>query len=139
MKDFLSAEQLHLTDAEYSALLLVEERFRTDPPPHILDTHVAGACSSPGSQTFFNMNAVEVSVELTDHSCGTAMCLLGWAQYLTQDYPFSRFMESPIGDLFFPEESSPAYQATPPQALKVLQNYLTTGQIDWNLIKEVAP
>lgn len=81
--------------------------------------------------------------------CGTTACIGGWVEnlfcgtrYVTVDGAAGALIGlSPTEsqDLFYPArfctKDFAAYEATPVQAVAVLDHYLATGEIDWSVVK----
>jgi len=98
----------------------------------------------------FNMSAhhIRTSEFWTDqsgHNCGTVACICGWANHLigsqdpTDDAAAAEFLglsEDNMLELFYPGSiralNSLVYDATPAQAVRVLEILRDEGIIDWD-------
>jgi hypothetical protein len=85
----------------------------------------------------FNMNNNGYSLM---HYCGTAACIGGWACYLLQEprlagipvQALTKFAGVPLSDadlICFPQ--GVGWSANPTQAVVLLENYQSTGVVDW--------
>lgn len=136
-QNFKTAAELAIENGEFDALVKVLgmlERGETSYAP-LNENKTSGYCLLPPSDrtpTMFNMDTV-----FGEADCGTTACMLGWAQFLTQDYSLfpDMNMTPETRDLFlyqtFIRADDPAWKATPEQAARALRNYLTLGEPRW--------
>lgn len=84
--------------------------------------------------------------DMSEWRCGTAACIGGWTETL---FAKKRLGESAVGALiglnpdqsealFYPDLPDPdgdarAWNATPAEAVKVLDHLLATGEVDWRV------
>lgn len=101
--------------------------------------HLRNLDNSAESKLGFDMEKWYGTRDETDHECGTACCICGHAQYLAmlELLPYSCFsdwLDIPNTDaaaITVPDEDIGAYDASPAQAVKLLEHYRDTGVVDW--------
>jgi len=106
------------------------------------------------SESFFDDNGF--NIESFTHSCGTASCIGGYAVALAKDMDvrsgnltgiaedFEAVARDYLGlsysegvDLFYPEHDNWA-EIDKNAAIKVLENLIETGVVDWSIVNDVS-
>lgn len=143
-----TADELHITQAEKDGLVWVRDGLRAGKFKHIDEDKG----EYPLGQNGFNMSIASKSYE-----CGTVGCIGGWVwvhmniERLMQDggvwylssadnhdadtYLYQKGPDCHLHHLYFPPGSN--YDAiTPLEAAQAIDNYLNTGDPDWESVIE---
>lgn len=137
-QNFKTPVDLGITDAEFDALHRVLGMLEREEVQHA--PGYGGICKSlPSSPTnrpapvYFNMGFIT-----GEHDCGTAGCILGWAQHIANRCLFERIRTPAIQRLFMMGSEGyvpglPVAQENirPAHAAIALRNYLTHGEPRW--------
>ena len=101
--------------------------------------------NSATSRRGFHMSYSAENADTSDHPCGTACCIGGWASVLTgfhaarpgkalMDMAGISFVDA--GSICYPDDSGfserSGWDATPEQAVSLLLHYRETGIVDWD-------
>lgn len=142
---YLSAEQLHITPDERTALLKVKRFLARVPLPKewaSRQNHRTTECTSP-SPALFNMNR-----SIAKYDCGTGCCIGGWMVLAMRGVRLTKVVkvtlehiatieryvqkEHPIlGRLFFPHTTQDYDSLTPQRAQQEIVTFLKTGKATW--------
>ena len=128
-QNFKTPTELGITDIEFDALqkvLGMLERGEILPAP---ETAVFDRRHGPETPTMFRMTSVWGYAE-----CGTACCLMGWAQHVANDRDlFMSWEGRSVEPLFFPLDGYCAIiSRNPEHGAIALRNYLTHGEPRWS-------
>jgi hypothetical protein len=133
-QSFKTAAQLQISKAEHETLVKVLgmlERGEIKPSPQRgrslgflpLDKLADYEIAEP---EFFDMRHV-----ICASDCGTSCCILGWAQYVSDDAVFNyNHSNRGLGYLFYPNREG-VDCTNPQQGAMALRNYLTSGFPRW--------
>jgi hypothetical protein len=137
---YLSANELGIEEWERNQLVKL-----VDTLPNTKHNSHNDSFEEGGTGCTFNMD-----YGFVDYQCGTVSCIGGTmyaneygtpteSGYILDPASADRYVynHSVLDELFFPEAFDDDYSiVTPIQAATVIMNYLTTGRIDWYLVKE---
>jgi len=137
-QNFKTPANLKITDAEFNALVKVLGMLEREEIPHapgygdICDFVSESPTGRPEPQ-FFNMGFVTGK-----HDCGTAGCILGWAQHVAGDSLSFGERRGAIARLFqMGDDACNQYfpiaiqDILPSHAAIALRNFLTDGEPRW--------
>lgn len=120
-QNFKTPAELHITDDEFNALVkvlgMLERGEIAELPRHATMSYV----TPTAAPTMFYMRYTEI-----ESDCGTACCILGWAQHVGGRQLFSTSFDSALGRLFAGRDVR-----DPELGARALRNYLTTGEANW--------
>lgn len=123
-RTFLSATELDLTDDQYHAFKIVLFMFEQGEIP---------------SHKFYMGWTGDLEF-WQGKDCNTPACILGWARHVMAKpalFPPCTIMSQTMQDLFFMGSPKPlplSYsKITPEMAARVLNHYLTTGEVEWSV------
>lgn len=104
---------------------------------------IANIDDGPKSRCGFDMGRERAHRNASNHPCGTAMCIGGWAGHLlgvkdtvSPTAALSELLNIPTADaqaICWPDTDidPDPYEATKEQAVELLQHYRATGVVDW--------
>lgn len=140
-QNFMTAEELHLSNDEHLALIGVLGHLERGDLKHIpefrlIDPNVFRR-RSPKFTGHFNMGHIA-----TPAACGTVACIMGTARLLYGHHLFPEFAgaldtnnsayRDVLGSLFYPEIPDVLYdRITTEEAATQLRSFLTTGHHGW--------
>lgn len=138
-QNFKTPGNLGITDAEFDALLKVlgmleREEIQHAPGYGNVCDYLSTSPTGRPVPVYFNMGFVT-----GEHDCGTAGCILGWAQHVAQGLLFQGWRHPAIDRLFQMGrgcDDQAAFPVTmenilPSHAAIALRNYLTHGEPRW--------
>jgi hypothetical protein len=129
-RSFLTANELNISDHEYTALVSVLGMLERGEMTHTRVDYSEGMLAQFAPAYPFNMAQF----------CGSACCIAGWADQIhgtmmSRDCEFA--YGSDIVDLFYVEDDGESVydgtleDITTAQAAYALRNFLTTGKANW--------
>jgi|ERR1700722_2093707 len=126
-QNFKTATDLGIEDVELEALIKVLgmlERGEIKAPPPKANF---GSTPNPNiAPTMFCMSFIKAGGE-----CGTAACILGWAQIVADNDDIFEVTKGPCEALFYPYDEAIRCR-NPAQAAIALRNFLTFGEPRWH-------
>jgi hypothetical protein len=134
-RKILSAKALQVTAGEHQALLEIRELFASGKFKHDPDNYA----EHPDG---FNMNAASKETK-----CGTTCCIGGWVWHAmsrdrttispTAGYYVSKGHADSLKQLYYPDleqiDDMSYDDITPGAALVAIDQFLTTGEVDWGI------
>lgn len=109
---------------------------------------MTGSVEWHGEAVGFDMQRPAMGRHESNHPCGAACCIGGWAALMQQGFlgqSSSRALAQwgvPWGDakaICYPQVAGGGWKATPQQAASLLRHYLATGKVDWQRAMSATP
>src|SRR5690348_13381432 len=94
-RTILSAAELKISEKELAALLAVLTKLEREEIPHAENIKHIWSWNITKPMTHFNMAWI-----YSEHECGTAGCILGWARHLTGDQTLFEHEPPAVANLF---------------------------------------
>ena len=108
---------------------------------------MTGSVEWEGEAVGFDMEHGAFFRNTSDHPCGSACCIGGWAalmQGVVNQGPSYALVQwgVPLGDasaICHPPVAGGGWNATPQQAAILLRHYIATGEVDWDRAMSAEP